>query len=150
MPERRDPYGAFRFLVVVDDAIVASFTECSGLQAETEFEEYQEGGEHRFRHKLPKSTRYGNLTLRRGLTDSSALWDWYQARASEDFTGNGRRKRVAVVLWDGQGRHPVWRWDFDAAYPVKWTGPELKADTGALASEAVEVAQYGRSAEGPR
>lgn len=145
MAERRDPYPAFQFLVELDNDIVAHFTECTGLQAETEVDEYAEGGENRFRHKLPKASRFGNLTLRRGLTDSSALWDWYDARSEGKFTGKARRRPVAVILWDGPNRRQVWRWDLADAYPVRWTGPDLKAETSAAAIEAIEIAHHGIS-----
>ena len=144
-----DPYKAFQFLLELGADIAGSFTECSGLQVETDFEEYQEGGENRYRHKLPKTSKYGNLTLRRGLTTSTALWDWYDARAQEDFKGAGKRRSAAVILWDGNVKTPVWRWDFRDAYPVKWTGPDLKAESGTLAIEALELAHNGIVSAGP-
>ena len=149
MAERRDPFPAFQFLVELDNEIVARFTECAGLQAETEVDEYAEGGQNGFRHKLPKASRYGNVTLRYGLTDSNALWTWYRARLQESFTGDGGRKLLAVILWDGQNHRQVWRWEFDEAYPVRWTGPDLKAETTALAIEAMEIAHHGMSSGRP-
>jgi phage tail-like protein len=140
-----DPFRAFQFLVELDNEIVAQFTECTGLGAETEVDEYAEGGANGFRHKLPKASRYGNVTLRYGMTDSSALWDWYSARLQESFTGDGARRRLAVILWDGPSQEQVWRWDFDDAYPVRWTGPDLKAATSAVAIEAIELAHHGMS-----
>ena len=41
---RADPYLGFRFLVEIEGLIVGGFSEVSGLQAETEFEEVREGG----------------------------------------------------------------------------------------------------------
>jgi phage tail-like protein len=143
---RGDPYVAFRFLVEVGSDIAGSFSECSGLQAETELEEYQEGGLNDVRHKLPKTTKWSNLTLRRGLTDSRELWDWYSARRQGDLkSAKGRRRSIAVILWDARLAGQVWRWDFEEAYPVKWTGPELKGDSNAVAIEALEFAHSGMS-----
>ena len=48
---RRDPYVAYRFLVEIGSDIVAAFSDCSGLQAETEVEEVQEGGENQVRYR---------------------------------------------------------------------------------------------------
>lgn len=147
---RRDPYVAYRFLVEIGSDIVAGFSECSGLQLETEFEEVQEGGENQVRYKLPKASKWGNLTLKRGLTDSSALWDWYRARMQGDFTSDaGRRRSIAVILWDESTDDQVWRWDFTDAYPVKWTGPELKADANAITVETLEFAHHGLTGGGP-
>jgi phage tail-like protein len=139
---RRDPYVSYRFLVEIDKDVVASFSECSGLQAETEVEEFQEGGENRVRHKLPKSTKWGALTLKRGLTDSKVLWDWFSDRMKADFQKGGR-KSLAVILWNETERDQVWRWDFADAFPTKWTGPELKGDANAVAVETLEFAHSG-------
>jgi phage tail-like protein len=139
---RRDPYVSHRFLVELDTGVVGHFSECSGLQAETELEEYQEGGLNDARHRLPKTTKWGALTLKRGLTDSSELWDWYSARTQGDFE-KGKRRSLAVILWNVDTTDEVWRWDFADAYPTKWTGPELKADANAVAVETVEFAHSG-------
>jgi phage tail-like protein len=36
-----------------------------------------------------------------------------------------------------------WRWNFAQAYPVKWVGPELKADSSTVAFETIELAHHG-------
>jgi phage tail-like protein len=141
MPNR-DPYVAHRFLVEIGTEIVGTFTECTGLQAETEVEEYQEGGLNEVRHRLPKSTKWSNLTLRHGLTDSTVLWDWYRGRMQGDFK-KAPRKHVAIILWDEKIKNQVRRWDFGDAYPVKWTGPDLKGDSNTVAIEALELAHSG-------
>jgi phage tail-like protein len=140
--EPRDiPYSAFKFLVEVDGSIAAGFTACSGLQVETEFDEVQEGGVNGHRHKLPKASRYGNLTLSRGMTDSDDLWTWHRDVVGGRFT----RKSVAVILWDRETKDQKRRWQFACAYPVKWTGPELKADGSSVALEILEFAHDGFS-----
>lgn len=139
---RRDPYVSYRFLVHVDGQLVAQFTECSGLQAETEVEEFQEGGENTLRRKLPKASKWGALTLKRGLSDSKELWDWYVARSKGDFD-KGPRKSVTVILWNENTEDEVWTWDFADAYPTKWTGPDMKSDANAVALETLEFVHSG-------
>jgi phage tail-like protein len=41
----------------------------------------------------------------------------------------------------------TWRWSFQNAYPVKWVGPELKADGSAVAIETIELAHNGFDAK---
>ena len=36
-------------------------------------------------------------------------------------------------------------WDFKQAYPVKWSGPDLKADSPAVAVETIELVHRGIS-----
>ena len=41
----------------------ARFQSVSGLSVEYDIEEYKEGGENRFTHKLPVRTKYADLVL---------------------------------------------------------------------------------------
>ena|GEM_PF-274750 len=136
--KRKDPYLRFRFLVEIDGLIVGGFSEVSGLQVETEVEEVVEGGVNEFVHKLPKRTKYENLVLKRGITDSDVLWKWHQ----DVVNGKIKRRSGYIILLDGEGNEK-WRWRFVDAYPVKWAGPELKADSSAVAIEIIELVHNG-------
>ena len=54
---RKDPFVAFRFEVNLDGLAVAGFSECSGLQWETEIQDYNEGGLNTYVRKFPTRTR---------------------------------------------------------------------------------------------
>jgi phage tail-like protein len=136
--DRVDPYGAFRFHLEIDSVIVAGFLEVSGLNVETEVEERSEGGLNDQVHTLVKGSKSPRLILKRGLTHSEALWNWHQ----EVVAGRIKRRSGRVLLFDTTGAEK-WRWTFEGAYPVKWTGPDLKADSGAVAFEAVELVHRG-------
>ena len=136
--EREDPYLSFRFLVEIQGLIVAGFSEISGLQAETETEEVREGGVNDHVHKLPKITKYPNLTLKRGITDSDALWKWHQ----DVVNGKVKTRTVRVIVMDSEGNEK-WHWYFYEAYPVKWVGPDLKADSSTVAIETLELVHNG-------
>jgi phage tail-like protein len=148
VPARRlDPYGAFRFLVEIDGIVGGGFTEVGGLQSELEVLDYREGGRNDHLLRLAGPARFpSNLTLKRGLADSGTLWSWYADAAA----GRIARRLVSVVLLDVD-RRPAWQWDFVDAYPVRWSGPELRAGDGATAFETLELAHGGlaRSASGP-
>jgi phage tail-like protein len=135
---RKDPYLSFRFRIEIDGIISGGFAECSGLQVETETEEYREGGVNDYVHKLPKVTKYPNLTLKRGITDSEELWEWYQ----DVVMGRIQRKNGSIILLNSEGNE-TWRWNFKGAYPVKWTGPDLKSDSNAVAFETLELIHTG-------
>jgi len=136
--ERTDPYLSFRFRVEVGNLIVANVSEVSGLQMEVETESYEEGGVNDFIHNFPKRTKYQPLVLKRGITDLDDLWSWYK----DVRTGTIERKNIAVILMDST-ESDKWRWTFQGAYPVKWTGPELKADSNTVAFESVELVHQG-------
>jgi phage tail-like protein len=139
LARRRDPYLAFAFLVEIDGLAVAGFSDVTGLNAELEFQDYREGGVNDFIHRLPGPVRHpANLMLRRGVTDVTDLWDWWRDAAA----GRIRRRNASVLLL-GPDRGVVRRWDVVGAYPVRWSGPELRAGTSAVAVEALELAHRG-------
>jgi phage tail-like protein len=136
--ERNDPYASFRFLVEIDGLVVAGFSEVSGLQAETQIEDYREGGVNDYVHKLPKETTYQNIILKRGITDSDVLWKWHQ----DVVSGKIERRSGYIVLLDSEGSE-TWRWNFIDAYPAKWNGPDLRAESDGVALESIELVHNG-------
>jgi phage tail-like protein len=139
---RTDPFLAYNFLVEIRSVIVGGFSEVTGLQREIEVQEYREGGVNEYVHKLYGPTRYpSNLVLKRGLTDID-LWSWHEAVA----LGLIQRLSGSIVLQDAAGGEK-WRWDFRDAYPVRWTGPELRAGAAAVAVETLELVHRGLSAK---
>lgn len=143
---RADPLPAFRFRVEIDAAgfgaaglrIEAGCSECSGLSADTEVFEYREGGRPGSTLRFRGQTRFPPLILKRGLSGSSAFWDWYAAVVA----GVVVRRHGTICLLDAAGYEQV-RWDFSGAFPTRWTGPDLRAETGALAFESIELAHDG-------
>ena len=143
MPDRKDPYTSFRFSIEINGIISGGFAECSGLQVETEIEDYREGGLNEYAHKLSKGTKYQNITLKRGITDYEDMWYWHQAIVFglTPIPLIGRRN-VFIILKDSEGNEK-WRWHIQNAFPVKWTGPELRSDSNTVAFETLELAHTG-------
>jgi phage tail-like protein len=137
--KRKDPYLGFNFLVEVDGIVVGGFSEISGIQMEIEVHDYREGGRNEYIHKLPGPTRYpSNLIFKRGITDSDLLWIWHE------FVTFGIVVRFngSILLLDAAGQEK-WRWNFFDAYPVKWIGPQLRADSNSVAVETLELVHRG-------
>jgi phage tail-like protein len=144
---RKDPLLGFRFRVEIEGLDVAGFSEVTGLEAQVEVHEYREGGLNDYIHKFPGAVRYPtNLVLKRGMVDSQALWEWCE-RSLDGIEGTVERKTVDVVLLDSAGEEKR-RWTFQGAYPVKWTGPELRATSADVALESLEVAHRGLDRSG--
>ena len=95
-----DPVGELRFMVTVDDDTrIGAFSECSGLSAEYEILEYQEGGENRFVHRLRGRVKYPNLVLKRGVTHEEHFLQWFLAAKDR-----GERGAVTVTLVGDDGK----------------------------------------------
>ena len=113
----------------------------SGLAAAgnpIEVTDVAEGGVNTFVHKLPGRTRHPNLVLKRGLVGPD-LWSWFR----EISEGSVTRKTVAVELMDPAGASASARWVFDAAFPCKWNGPDLRGGQSSVAVEGVELCHHG-------
>jgi len=138
---RNDPYLSLNFMVTIEGVLVAGFQEVTGLQVETETEDYREGGVNEYVHRLAGPTRYAqNLVLKKGLTDVESLWRWHQ----QIVRGDVRRRNGSIFLLDRAGLPAMW-WDFADAFPVKWSGPEFRAEQGAVAVEQLELVHRGIS-----
>ena len=138
---RIDPYLGFRFIVELEGLIVAGFTEVSGLSAEVDTFPYREGGLNDFQHQLPGPVTYPPLVLKRGLTDSDNLWSWHE----DVRRGRITRRNGSIILGGESIEHGLWRWNFVGAYPVKWVGPDLRADAATVAVESIELVHRGLS-----
>ncbi len=133
-----DPYGNYNFLVEIDGITRAAFQECSGFDSTIDVIEHREGGENTTPRKFPGQTKYSNISLKWGLTDSRELYDWHRRVVNGDI----ERKNGSIVLLDRKGEE-VLRWNFFRAWPTKWDGPDLNAEGTDAAIEMLELAHEG-------
>ena len=136
--QRVDPYRNFNFQVEINGIIQAGFSDCSGFGANTDPIEYREGGENKTTRKLPGLTKYPNITLKWGLTDSRDLYDWYR----DVINGKIERKNGSIIVLDLDGKEKV-RWNFFNSWPTKWDGPDFSAKGNDVAIETLELAHEG-------
>ena len=111
------------------------FQSVSGLSVEYEYEEYKEGGENRFVHKLPVRTKYADLVLKRGmLTDSEVIKWCLAAFRDRDF----KPSNIDIILMNEKG-DPLRSWTITHAVPKKWLVSDLNANENALVIETLEL-----------
>ncbi|BCB91053.1 hypothetical protein Psuf_083660 [Phytohabitans suffuscus] len=113
-----------------------------GLAGEVGVEEYVEGGENRFAHRLPTRGSFPNLVLSQGAGPGLGLWDWWA-----EYLATGRVAprdgQVHLLAWVDGALAPARVWEFRRGFPVKMTGPELDAQAPAVAIETLEIAHHG-------
>ncbi len=112
------------------------FQSVSGLSVDIETEEFAEGGENRFKHKLPVRTKFPNLVLKRGLVTNSDLIGWCR-EAIEDFQFKPTGVMVKLLNEEHQ---PLKTWNVVHAYPVKWSVSDFNAEENSLVIETIELA----------
>jgi phage tail-like protein len=137
---RSDPYQGCNFIIEIEGLLVGGFSECSGLEVETELVDYREGGVNDYIHRFAGGTRSPPLVLRHGITSADGLWRWYQMTAA----GQVVRRNGTIFLLD-EARDAAIQWNFKDAFPYKWIGPELRAEAASVAFESIEFAHRGLS-----
>jgi phage tail-like protein len=141
---RNDPYGAFNFLVEIDGSTVAGFSEVDGLGMEIIYTDYRNGNDKaNSPRKLMGLRKFTNITLKRGITGSTELFNWLKQAAE----GGASARNIAIILLD-QARQPVLTWKVHRAQPQKWTGPHLQGSVaGAIAMEELTIVHEGLEME---
>jgi phage tail-like protein len=138
MADSLEPALALRFAVEIDGQTVDRFTAVDGLNAEWEVEEYREGGNRDFVHRLPVRMLFKNVRLTRPVdSQSGALAAWF-CEAQKRF----KRSDARVIAYDGNSK-PVASWELTQAWPVKYTGPSFTSGGTAAATEILELAHNG-------
>lgn len=139
MADRTDPFRGYNFRVEIDGITRAGFKDCSGLDVSQEAKTYREGTDRsRILRKIPGMVTVSDITLSRGVTSDSELWQWRQ-----QITGGVTdRRNMSVVLVDDLGQDVI-RWNLRNCWPTKWTGPSLDATSDEIAIEQLEIAHEG-------
>ncbi|MDV3002744.1 MAG: hypothetical protein N5P05_004399 (plasmid) [Chroococcopsis gigantea SAG 12.99] len=145
MPARVDPYKNYRFKVEIQGVIEAGFMECSGFGSEIQVIEYREGGDPINARKLPGMSKYADITLKWGVTDSLKLYQWHL----DALNGKVQRQNGSIVILDEVDPSKAnARWNFFNAWASKYVGPSLNAksndiaiDTFTIVCERLERAQ---------
>jgi phage tail-like protein len=150
MPNRTAPLPAYNYTVNLNgprspNKLLGGFSDVSGLETDIHISEYRDGNEAEPHvRKIPGSHKVGDVTLKRGVVDSSDLWDWITAART---TGVAAQRDVVITLLDEAG-NPVQQWKLRSVVPMKYTGPTLAGKGGGevameelvLAAEGYEIA----------
>ena len=94
--------------------------------------------------RFPGSHKVGDVTLKRGVVDSSDLWAWITDTRTN---GVAAQRDVIITLRDEAG-NPVQKWKLRNVVPMKYTGPTLAGKGGGdvameelvLSAEGYEIA----------
>ncbi len=137
---RRDPYKNYRFLVEIDGIVQAGFKEVTIPDTSQDPIDYREGTDQPTMRKIPGLIKYGNVTLKWGMTDSMDLYNW--RKLVEDGMTDQYRRNMAIVLMNEKAEQ-VGRWEFSDAWPSKYSAPTLNAGGSEIAIESIEIVHEG-------
>ena len=137
---RDDPFRNFKFRVEIDGIAEAAFSEVAIGETSTEAIDYREGTEPNHVRKLPGMTKYGNITLKRGVTDSQVIYQWHKDIV--DGKIGEKRKSITIVVIDEAGKDKA-RFVVSECWPTKYDPSDLNGKGNEVFIEVLELVNEG-------
>ena len=137
-----DPLISYQFQLDVSGKITGFFQDVSGIGSETTVvsQDATDINGNPIVQKLPGRLVWTDVTLSRGITASTEIWEW--RKEVEEGKMNDARRNCSITLMDASN-NPAARWDFVNAWPSKVSGPEIKAGSNDFAIEQVTLVHEG-------
>lgn len=125
---------AFLFHVTIGGEAVGDFQGVENLNQQYEAYEYKEGGRNHAPHKLVGPATYGELTLKSGLMDRDALFEWMEeVELGQDF-----RKEVQIFQLN-RLREQRRSFTLLRAWPIEWKGADLDCEDNNIPVEELTL-----------
>jgi len=140
---RIDPLRNFRYRLEIDSITQAGFSEVMIAETTIDAVDYREGTDPPHVRKLSGLTKYGNITLKSGVTVGGTaldLFKWHNEVSAGQI--KERRKKVVIVVQDEAGSDSA-RFVISEAWPVKYDPSDLNAKGNEVLIELLELANEG-------
>jgi phage tail-like protein len=140
---RRDPLRNFRFRLEIDGITQAGFSEVSIGETTVDAIDYREGTDPPHVRKLSGLTKYGNITLKCGMTtggNALELFKWHKDVSSGLVTS--LRRNVVIVIQDEAGADEA-RFVVTDAWPARYQPSDLNAKGNEVVIESLELVNEG-------
>ena len=135
------PMPAYHFVVQWGGTRIG-FQEVSGLNIQIDTVEFRDGSNPEFHPlKIPGQLHYSNIVLKRGIVPSdNEFFAWINT-----IRLNTVERRDVLVQLLNANHEPVVTWQVRNAFPVRYAGPVLQANSSDVAMEELELAHDGLS-----
>src|SRR5690606_1819815 len=90
--------------------------------------------------KIPGRLKWGDITLKRGITANMDFWDW--RKTVEDGNVSSARLAGSIYMHSQEG-DIIAQWDFEQGWPSKISGPTVKADSNEIGVEELTIVHEG-------
>lgn len=130
-----EPFRGYNFKLEIQGVTEGHFMECAGIEAEVTSIEHREAGSDNVVRKLPGPVKFGDVSLRYGLTDSKTLWDWFEMGVK----GKHEPRNASVVIMSSDGADEVARWNLFNSWPSYWKSSKLDALGREIAIETIRL-----------
>lgn len=146
------PFTAFNFAVEIKVEGVAmqicdaAFSECDGLEMTMDVKTIREGGNNGKQIRLTGPINYGQVTMKRGMTATFDLWDWFNLMLADPSL----RSDAEVVIFAADGQTERARFLLSRCVPVKLKSPPLNAKDAAVAIEELQLSYESMTLKKPK
>ena len=137
-----DPLRNFRYRLEIDSIVQAGFSEVAIGDLSTAPIEYREGDEITTVRKLNVLNKYGNVTLKWGITDSMELADWHQLIVDDSTPLDDARRSVVIRVQNEAGEEKA-AFEIIKAWPCKYDPSDLNATGNEIAIDSLELCNEG-------
>jgi phage tail-like protein len=131
------------FKLKIGDAESAGFfKEATGFDSESEVSEIKRSLPNGRTEvvKAVGNTKWGDIELKRGVDQDKTLWNWRKLVIAGKL--DAARKDCTITMLDFEGQ-PVVTYSIINAWPKKYTGVGLKADSNEVAVEGITLSHEG-------
>jgi phage tail-like protein len=138
-----DPLLGFNFQLKIEGKVAGYFTECSGIGSEHDVVEHKvvDDSGHEITRKIPGRLKWGDVTLKRGVTGDLEIWKWRDNVVQGKVTD--ARAPITITMFSRDYSNPIAIWHFANAWPSKVSGPNLKSDGNEFGVEEVTIVHEG-------
>lgn len=138
-----DPLRNFRYELEIDGLAKAGFSDVTIGETTVDMVEYREGSDPPHTRKMTGLTKYGSITLKRGVTTGANaldLFKWHKAVSDGQVAAD--RKTVTIYVKDEAGNNQT-HYVVSYAWPMKYTPSALSAKGNEVFIETLELANEG-------
>jgi phage tail-like protein len=143
----KEAYVANSFLLKIGGGETAGlFRELSGFDSEVETVEMKRQTDKGKVDviKVPGNQKWANIELKRGVDKDKTLWTWHKLVI--DGKIKEARKDCTITLLDYE-MQPIVTYSVINAWPAKYSGMGMKADSNEVAVEGLTLAHEGFAME---
>jgi len=136
------PFSAFNFEIRItlegsqSMLCEGAFSDCDGLEMTMDVKTIRQGGDNTRQIRLAGPASFGQVTLKRGMTEGFDLFNWVNQTIAEPAL----RADVQIVMRATNKGTQTTSYHLDRCLPVKFKAPALNAREGIVAIEELQLA----------
>lgn len=140
MADIKYPFKKYNYEVQIDGFTSAVFSEISGFDMSIDVIEYRDGSDKlKSPRKMPGLTKYGNVTLKWGMTDNTEFYEWVAGIADGSKSQPEDRIKTVTINLQNDEHEPIASWVLSGAWPCKYTVTDFNASSSEVAFESIEL-----------